>query len=186
MKKVILTFGLIAGAVLSALMVAMLPFVDDVGFDNGMLLGYTTMVIAFLLIFFGIRSYRDNVAGGSVRFWRAFMVGISIAAIASVCYSAMWHFYSQRYAQDFIPKYQAHVLDKARAGGASEEEIARQRAELEEFARQYENPAFKAAVTFFEPMPVGLVIALVSAGVLSRRRQRRPREDMPPRFAAHT
>ena len=44
------------------------------------------MVLAFLLIFFGVRSYRDNVAGGRVRFGRAFAVGASIAAVASVCY----------------------------------------------------------------------------------------------------
>ena len=45
-----------------------------------MVIGYTTMVIAFLLIFFGVRSYRDNVAGGTVRFGRAFAVGALIAA----------------------------------------------------------------------------------------------------------
>ena len=186
MKKIVLTFGLIAGAVLSALMAAMLPFVEDVGFDNGMILGYTTMVVAFLLVFFGVRSYRDNVAGGRVGFWRAFAVGLSIAAVASVCYAAMWHFYSQRYAQDFIPKYQAHVLEKARAEGATEQEIARQRAELEDFARQYENPAFKAAVTFFEPMPVGLIVALLSAGFLSRRRSTSAAGDMLAPSTTHT
>jgi uncharacterized protein (TIGR03382 family) len=35
----------------------------------------------------------------------------------------------------------------------------------------YNNPAVNIAVTFLEPLPVALVMALVSAGVLSRRRK---------------
>ena len=71
MKKTVLTFGLISGAILSAMMLATLPFLDRIGFDRGEIIGYTSMVVAFLLIFFGVRSYRDNVAGGTVGFGRA-------------------------------------------------------------------------------------------------------------------
>ena len=64
MKKIVLTFGIIAGALLSLMMVATIPFMDRIGFDYGMVIGYTSMVLAFLLVFFGIRSYRENVGGG--------------------------------------------------------------------------------------------------------------------------
>ena len=171
MKKIVLTFGLIAGVVLSAVQLATLPFQEELGFDNGMLLGYTTMVVAFLLVFFGVRSYRDNVAGGTVRFGRAFAVGILIAAVASACYAAAWQIYYFNFAPDFMTKYQAHVLEKARANGESAEAIAKRKADMERFARLYENPAINATVTFAEPLPVALIVSLVSAGVLSRRRQ---------------
>ena len=75
MKKTVLTFGLISGAILSAMMLATLPFLDGIGFDRGEIIGYTSMVLAFLLIFFGVRSYRDNVAGGTVGFGRALRGG---------------------------------------------------------------------------------------------------------------
>ena len=68
MKKTVLTFGLIAGVILSTMMVVAILFKDAIGFDSGEIVGYTSMVLAFLLIFFGVRSYRDNVAGGTVRF----------------------------------------------------------------------------------------------------------------------
>ena len=71
MKKIVLTFGLIAGAILSAMMLITLPFQDAIGYDRSAVIGYTSMVVAFLLVFFGVRSYRDNVAGGAVRFGRA-------------------------------------------------------------------------------------------------------------------
>jgi hypothetical protein len=171
MKRTVLTFGLISGAVLSAMMLLTLPFHEQIGFEKGMLVGYTTMVLAFLLVFFGVRSYRDNVAGGTVRFGRAFVVGALIAGVASLCYVATWQVIYFRFQPDFLTKYQAHALEKARADGASEEAIALKKAEMDDFAKMYDNPAFNAAVTFLEPLPVALVMALVSAGVLSRRRK---------------
>lgn len=181
MKKTVLTFGLISGAILSIMMVATMPFMDEIGFDRGAVIGYTSMVLAFLLIYFGVRSYRDNVAGGSVRFARAFAVGALIVAIASACYVATWQVVFHRFLPDFPERYTAHVLEKERAGGATESEIAQKRVEMEEFAELYRQPWFNIAITFLEPLPVGLAIALVSAGVLSRRR----REDqLSPRSPA--
>ncbi len=170
MKKTVLTFGLISGAILSAMMLATLPFLDRIGFERGEIIGYTSMVVAFLLIFFGVRSYRDNVAGGTVGFGRAFVVGALIAAVASVCYVATWEVIYFKLAPEFGARYQAHLLDKARKEGESEEDIARKKAEMERFVELYRNPAINAAITFLEPLPVALVVSLVSAGILSRRR----------------
>jgi hypothetical protein len=170
MKKIVLVFGLIAGVVLSAMMLLSMSFHDAIGFDRALVIGYTSMVLAFLLIFFGVRSYRDDVAGGTVRFGRAFTVGALIGVIASLCYVATWQVAYRRIAPDYMAKYQAHVLAEARADGESEAAIAKRKAEMDDFARMYENPVVNAAFTLAEPLPVALVIALVSAGVLSRRR----------------
>ncbi|MGQ0641588.1 MAG: DUF4199 domain-containing protein [Gemmatimonadaceae bacterium] len=170
MKKTVLTFGLISGAIISAMMLAVLPFQDQIGFDRGEIIGYTSLVVAFLLIFFGVRSYRDNVAGGTLRFGRAFAVGALIAGVASICYVATWQVIYYKLAPDFVQKYQSHVVEKERASGATEEAIARKKAEMDKFAALYRNPVINAAITFIEPLPVGLIIAVVSAGVLSRRR----------------
>jgi hypothetical protein len=70
---------------------------------------------------------------------------------------------------DFMDKYAAHVVEKARASGEDEAAIAARREEMAEFAEMYKNPAFNAAVTLAEPLPVALVIALITAGLLSRR-----------------
>ena len=170
MKKTVLTFGLIAGALLSALMLATLPFLDRIGFDRGEVIGYTSMVVAFLLIFFGVRSYRDSLPGGTLSFGRAFGVGALIAVVASLCYVATWEVIYFKLAPDFGTKYQAHILAKAQKSGESEETIARKKAELDRFIELYRNPAINASITFLEPLPVALVVSLVSAGVLSRRK----------------
>ncbi len=171
MKKIVLTFGLISGVILSAMLLLTVPFMDEIGFDRGMVIGYTSMVIAFLLIYFGVRSYRDNVAGGTIRFGRAFVLGAMIGLVSSLCYVATWQVVYFNFAPDFLDKMQVHMLDKARAEGASAESLARQEADIQAFGKLYQNPAINAAITLVEPLPIALVIALVSAGVLSRRRK---------------
>ena len=171
MKKTVLTFGLIAGAILSAMMLITIPFQDEIELDHSLIIGYTTMIIAFLLIYFGIRSYRDNVAGGSVRFGRAFAVGASIGLVASLCYVATWQVVYFNFMPDFLTKYQAQMIEDARAKGESEAAIAKTKAEFDRTAELYNQPLFNAAFTIIEPLPVVLLVSLVSAGVLSRKRR---------------
>jgi hypothetical protein len=171
MKKTVLTFGLLAGGILSAMLAITLPFHEAIGFDNGEILGYTSMVAAFLLIFFGVRSYRDNRPGGTIRFGEAFLVGALITVVAALCYVVTWEVLGSRFAPDFMAKYQAHMVENARADGASEAAIAELQAQMARFAELSENPVIHVAITFLEPLPVGLIVSLVTAGILSRGRR---------------
>ncbi len=171
MRKVVLTFGLIAGAILSVMMLIAMPFHDQIGFDKGLVIGYTTMVLAFLMVFFGVSSYRDNVAGGSVTFGRAFKVGLLIMAIGCVCYVATWELIYYQFMPDYLDKYSAYTVDKARRSGASDSAIAVREREMTEFKEMYQNPLVNIALTLLEPLPVGLLFTLVAAGVVSRKRR---------------
>jgi len=46
MKKIVLTFGLISGAIISAMLLVNLRFIDQIGFDKGLVVGYTSMLLA--------------------------------------------------------------------------------------------------------------------------------------------
>lgn len=170
MRKIVLTFGLIAGAILSAMMLLTTPFMDDIGFDKGAIIGYTTMVLAFLMIFVGVRTYRDNVAGGSVSFGQALKVGLLIMLVGSACYVATWELIYYKLAPDFGDKYAAHVVEQERQAGATEAQIAQRQQEMAKFAEMYKNPLVNIALTFLEPLPVGLLITLATAWGLSRKR----------------
>lgn len=169
MKRTIWSFGLSSGAIMSAMMLATMPFISQLGFDRGEIIGYTTMVAAFLLVYFGVRSYRDNVLGGSIGFGRALLAGVLIAAVASACYTATWEVIYFTIRPDFGTKYEQYTLDRARAAGKSEAELAKMRADADRFVESYRNPLYNSAITFLEPLPIGLVVALISAGVLRRR-----------------
>jgi amino acid transporter len=171
MRKIVLTYGLIAGTILSVMMLLTLPFHDTIGFDRFAVIGYTTMVLAFLMIYFGIRAYRDSAAGGRISFGRGLQVGLSIMAVASACYVATWQVIYHKLAPDFMEKYTAYTIEAARQDGASEAELAEKSREMAKFGEMYKNPLVNIAFTFLEPLPVGLLFSLVSAGLLSRKRR---------------
>jgi Protein of unknown function (DUF4199) len=171
MRKIVLTFGLIAGAIFSAMMLITLRFQDQIGFDRGETIGYTTMVLAFLMVFFGVKSYRENVAGGTVTFGRALQVGLLIMGVATACYVATWELIYYKLAPDFGDKYATYTVERKRQAGATEEEIAKRVKEMAEFQEMYKNPIVNVAFTTLEPLPIGLLFTLISAGVLSRKKR---------------
>ncbi len=171
MRKIVLTFGLISGAVLSAMMLLTLPFQDKIGFDNGAIIGYTTMVLAFLMVFFGVKSYRDTVGGGRVTFGRALSVGLLITAVASICYVATWELIYYKFAPTFGDKYASYAIEKAKKSGATEAQITAQTKQMTEFKEMYKNPMVNIAYTLLEPLPVGILFTLVTAVALSRKRR---------------
>lgn len=171
MRRIVLTFGLIAGALLSLMMLVQMSFIGRIGFDRGLIVGYTTMVLAFLLAYFGARSYRDHVAGGTIGFGRAFAVAFLITLVASVCYVATWEAVKDRISPDFANDWAAHEMEKAKASGATQAELDAKAREMARFQEQYRNPLINIAYTFLEPLPVGLVMSLVSAAILRRRRE---------------
>lgn len=169
MKKIVLVFGLISGALMAVFMFATLPFIDKIGFEKGLFVGYANIVLAFMLVFFGIRSYRENVGGGAITFGRAFAVGILITIISSICYVIAWQILYHTFMPDFFEKYSAHVIEKARAAGATAEALQTQRQQLEQGIRLYKNPFFGFLFVFLEPFPIGVLITLISAAVLRKR-----------------
>src|SRR5215510_2094374 len=116
MKKTVLTFGLISGAIMVVMMAVTIPFHDQIGFDKGLIIGCTTMVVAFLMVFFGVRSYRENVSEGKITFAKAFGIGILITLIGCICYVAAWEVIYFKFLPDFADKYAQHVIEEARAG----------------------------------------------------------------------
>ena len=170
MQRIVLTFGLIAGAVLSVMMLITMVFMKDIGFDKGEIIGYTTMVLAFLMTFFGVKSYRDNVNGGSITFGRALSLGLMITVVATACYVATWEVIYYKISPDFGDKYAAYTVEKAKKSGATQVQIDAKVKEMAEFKEMYRNPFVNMALTFLEPLPVGLLVAVISAGALRRKR----------------
>jgi hypothetical protein len=171
MKRTVVTFGVISGVVSSLMMLVTFLFIDRVGFDRGAVVGYTGIVLSFLLVFFGIRSYREQ-AGGSLTFGKGFTVGILITLISCLFYVVTWEVIYFKLWPDFGDQWTAYAIEKARASGASAEAIEQTRQQMADFKRMYDNPLTNAALTFVEPFPVGLLVTIVSAAVLRRRAEK--------------
>lgn len=173
MRKVILKFGLLAGAIVSVLMLLNMALWDKgvLNFDSAELVGYATMVIALSMVFFGIKSYRDNHQNGAIKFGKGLQVGLLITLIASLMYATTWEAYYQTNpnVQAHLDKYTEHYLNKLKESGASPAELEQQVKKMADLKEMYKNPVIRFGFTLMEILPVGIILALISAAVLRRK-----------------
>lgn len=171
MKKIILTYGLISGAIAAALMLGMGLYLGNnpENFENGEIFGYAGIILSMLFVFLGVRAYRDQVAGGQLSFGRGFQVGILITLISCICYVLAWQVVYRTMMPDFMEHYTNFTLAQMEKSGATATQIAEKSAEMQKFGEMYKNPLINMAFTFIEPFPVGLLVTLLSAGILRRK-----------------
>lgn len=171
MKRIILIYGLISGAIIGGMILITIPLYNSgtLNMDNGELLGYSTMAIAFALIFFGVKSYRDKELQGEISFWKAVKLGLLIYLVAGVIYALCWEVAYNQYGDSFMQKMVEHTMENLKAEGATEAEIAAKRADWEKFSELYKNPVVRFCITVLEPSPVGVLIAFISAALLRRK-----------------
>jgi hypothetical protein len=179
MRKIIVTFGLISGAISSLMMIGIVT-IGHVGFDRGAIISNTSIVLSFLMVFFGIRTYRDNIGNGEITFLKAFAVGLSITLISCIIYVATWEVIYYNLIPGYWDAYGAHLVQKLTASGASPAAIQAKLEQVRRYKELYRNPFFNAVFTFIHPFPIGLVITLFSALVLKRRPQPQPERSALP------
>lgn len=174
MKRTILIYGLIAGAVVSAFMATtMIATANDVLHCSSavsMLIGYLGMLIAFTFIFVAIKSYRDR-NDGLISFGKALGLGLWIALIASTLYVLTWALVYHYVLPDFMDKYSATMVEQAK-GSLSGAALQTRIDEINRAKEMYATPWGFALFTYAEILPVGILVSLVAALVLKRKRRK--------------
>ncbi len=171
MKKIILVYGSIAGVIVGAMFFITAPLYDNgtINFDNGMWVGYTSMVIALSLILFGVKSYRDNFLDGVISFGMAFKIGILITVVASLIYALSWEVAYRTVSKGFTQKMQEYYVQNLKQEITNEAELKAEIAKQDELWEMYKNPFIRFGMTLMEIFPVGLIISLISAGLLRKK-----------------
>lgn len=171
MLRAILKYGVIAGLVVGGFEFAtFMAFSGEPPMKYGMVIGYTTMLIALSAVFVGIKRHRDVDRGGVIGFWSALGLGLGISFIAGIFYVAAWEVVQSMMHMDFANTYAQAVIAQEKAKGASPEALAKLSADMAAFKVQYANPMFRLPMTFAEIFPVGVLVSLVSAGLLRNSR----------------
>jgi len=133
-------------------------------------LGYLTMLVALSIIFIAVKRHRDRELGGVIRFGPAFAYGLAISVVAAIFYVLAWELAMAGKQQNFAAAYAAGMIAEQKARGVTGPALAEFIAEMERFKTQYGNPLFRLPMTFAEIFPVGLLVSLVSAGLLRNSR----------------
>jgi hypothetical protein len=172
MRKVVITYGLISGAIITSLFLISMYLWSKgiINFDNGEYFGYGSMLVALSMVFFGIKSFRDNQNSRSIGFWKGAQVGILISLLASFVYAAGWEVYMQASPENsFIDEYTEHYIGKLKEKGTPQEEIDKTVTEMASMKEMYKNPVIRFGMTLMEILPVGIIVTLVSAAILRKK-----------------
>lgn len=170
MIRIILLYGVVAGAIVAASMIAQAVLTTDhLPLTYAYLIGYSTMLIALSTVFVAIKRHRDIDRGGVIGFWPALGLGLGISFVASILYVVAWEV-SQAFAHtDVMAGYTKMVIAQAKAKGASPAALAKLAADMKKLEVQYANPVYRLWETFTEIFPVGVLVSVVSAGLLCNR-----------------
>lgn len=131
-------------------------------------IGYLTIAIALLFVFFAIRHYRDQENQGVLSLKNGLLIGLAItffvalgSAIADYLYVTVWH-------PDFVTDYAQHQLEKMQST-LSAEAFDREYAEMQARVDALGSPWIMALVMFMTVMVMGTIISVLSSLFLQKK-----------------
>ncbi len=166
----IIRYGSLGGVIVGALMASTMWLQTSVAQTWGMAIGYTTMLIALSTVFVAIKRRRDIELGGVIRFLPALAMGLGISVVAGIFYALAWEIVMPLMPGDFIGEMVAQSIAQQKAQGVTGQALADFTAQMEAFRASYANPLYRLPLTFMEMFPVGVLVSIVSAGLLCNRR----------------
>ncbi len=171
MLKKILTYGVIAGLIVGLAFIGTTVAMSGLSHSAyGVVIGYLSMLVALSAVFVAIKRRRDEDLGGVIKFWPAFGMGLGISAVAGIFYVLTWEAVQAYTHMDFANDYSKALIQQKIAAGVTGEALAKFTAEMEQFKIQYAKPLYRLSMTFAEIFPVGVLVSLVSAGLLRNSR----------------
>lgn len=152
MKTTILKFG--AYGLLCSFLLFLSGLYFGMGLDFGTqeVIGYLTIGLSLVFVYFGLRYYRDRVNAGKLRFGKAFSIGLLITLFPATGIALADVLYTTVINPDFFSNYAATMRSEGFTG------------EIPEYSS-----GFMALLMFLTVLIIGLVITVLSALILKRK-----------------
>jgi hypothetical protein len=168
MKNTVIKYGIYA--IISGFLFFGLPFLLGMGvnYDYGELIGYTSMILSLLFVYFGIKHYRDKVNNGKVSLSKAIAIGMLIALFSAIGVALFDYIYTTQINPDFATEYIDYSIKKMETT-LSPEELKVKSAELIQQMKDYGSPGFMAFMMFSSVVILGFIISLISGLILQRK-----------------
>lgn len=168
----LLKYGVVAGLIVGIPMICLAVTMQDSPPPMwvGMAIGYTTMLVALSTVFIAIKRRRDEDLGGIIRFLPALGLGLGISLVAALIYVAAWELALAATGMDYGAVFTHALIEAEKAKGVTGEALDKFIAGMRQFEADYRDPFYRMPMTFTEIFPIGVLVSLVSAGLLSNRR----------------
>lgn len=175
MKRIVLIYGSLGGLIVLPMLILLVTVGHGESSSYGLLIGYTNMFLAFTMVFFGVRAYRNKMLGGSISFLRALGAGLLIAMVSATIYVIAWALLCKLAYPEFITDYTRASVEQIKKSGLPEAEMQAKIRQLESMMAWYRTwPGF-IIFSYLEILTVGLPMAVLSAIILSwKRKNKKP------------
>ncbi|MFS4493138.1 DUF4199 domain-containing protein [Maribacter sp. 2308TA10-17] len=152
MKNTIIKFGFYGFLLSIVLFLSGLYFGKGMDFSTQEVVGYLTMVVSLVFVFFGIKHFRDNENKGQLSLSKGLLIGLLISAFTASGIALADYIYTTAINPDFFNEYIAMMREQ----GHTEE--------IPDWGS-----GFMAFVMFATVLIIGFIISLISALILQRK-----------------
>lgn len=165
MKNKILHYGIYSAITICILALAGWFLGKNLDYSLQEIIGYASMILALLFVFFGIKHYRDKENNGVVSFGKALQIGVLITLFAALAFGILDVIYIKYIHPDFMTEYYTNYVEQMK-NSLSESEFQIKLKELEAqkdlFSNTFVNFLLMSATVFI----IGFIISLISALIL--------------------
>ena len=171
MKSSILKPGVIAGLIPVVFMVIFSTVWnnDKPNFELGEILGYLGITVGMVIIYFALRSHKNQTLQGQMSFKQGFLMGFYISLVSSCIYAIGWMIFYNGFATDFMDRYYEYAVQKLKNSNLDPKKLEQQVKNIEDMKEMYKNPLVQFGFTFFEIFPIALIVSAISAVILRKK-----------------
>lgn len=170
MKNLVLRYGLYATAItvgIPFLMYLIMGKGDESDYKLGEIIGYSTILLSMIFVFFGIKKHRDENNGGNISFWEALKVGVLIAAIPAIAFGLYNLLYIEVLDPEFMDKYYQYYMDEAQAT-MNLEEFEAMKTKIEREKESFQSPIVQFGAMSLTVLIIGFIVSLISSIILKK------------------
>ncbi|MHA7055624.1 DUF4199 domain-containing protein [Aquimarina sp. M1] len=168
MKNTVLRYGIYGAITICILFMLSLTFGKNLSYSLQEVIGYASMVISLLFIFFGIKHYRDKENNGAVSFGKALIIGILISLFAALAFGIIDVIYIKYINPDFTEEYYNHMVEQM-SNSLPEATFHVKLQELETQKKLFSSPLMNFLLMSATVLVIGFIISLISGLVLQKK-----------------
>jgi hypothetical protein len=162
MKKLIIKYGIITGAIIGGALAIGVSTMDieNPNFEISAYIGYGSMLLAFALL---IPAVRQANALEYLGFWKNVLFCLGIVAIAAAIYSLVWTIYITFINPGAIETFTKYYTDEIAEAPLTGDNLKEAMENVAFMKNIYSTPAFCFLFTLIEPLPVGILLSFLSS-----------------------